>query len=257
MKQLLSRGTNGSSPYTAVRLTMQASGRRRLGELGMGAALRDPLVVYLGVLIAVCVGLALLGVRAGYGLGEPWAVFVLAGVAAVSVKQRVTIRNNTEASISLIPVLLAAVLFGPVAGMTVAAISNLGAFGAPYMRWAVWTCSSSITGAVAGLFAGATLSEASNRPTAYLTATALAAVAAELCEMAFLGLTLKLRGKSALDAVLTLAPVAVLSVLLYAPLVALLAIAYEESFATDVGPVLGTGTRGTAAVRRVPGGSCA
>ena len=39
---------------------------------------------------------------------------------------------------------------------------------------------------------------------------------------------MKLRGKSALDAVLNLAPVAFASVLLYAPLVALLAIAYEE-----------------------------
>ncbi len=225
MKQLLSRGTNGSSGYTAVRATMQAWRRR---ERRAGASLRDPVVVYLGALIAACAGLALLGVRAGYGISEPWAVVVLAGAAAVSVKQRVTIRKNTEASISLIPVLLAAVLFGPVAGMTVAAISNLGAFGAPYMRWAVWTCSSSITGAVAGLVAGATLSETSNQLTAYLIATALAAVAAELCETAFLGLTLKLRGKSAVDAVVNLAPVAFASVLLYAPLVALLAIAYEE-----------------------------
>jgi putative nucleotidyltransferase with HDIG domain len=207
---------------------MQGWASRRLLKRSVRATLRDPVVVYLGVLIAVCAGLVVLGSRAGYGIGEPWAVLILAGAAAVSVKQRVTIRKNTEASISLIPVLLAAVLFGPVAGMAVAAISNLGAFGAPYMRWAVWTCSSSITGAVAGFVAGATLSGTSNRPTAYLVATALAAVAAELCEMAFLGLTLKLRGKSALDAVLNLAPVASASVLLYAPLVALLAIAYEE-----------------------------
>jgi putative nucleotidyltransferase with HDIG domain len=184
--------------------------------------------MYLVALVALCCGLALLAIGAGYGLGEVWAVAVLAAAAAVSEKQRVTIRKDTEASISLIPILFAAVLFGPVAGMIVAAVSNLGAFCAPYMKWAVYTCSHSVTGAVAGFVAAATLTQTSNRPVAYLVATVLAAVAAELCETAFFGLTIRMRGKNPIEAVINLAPVAFASVLLYAPLVAVLVIAYER-----------------------------
>ena len=99
---------------------------------------------------------------------------------------RLTIGKDTEASISLIPILFAAVLFGPLAGMLVAAVSNLGAFCAPYMRWAVYTCSQSITGAIAGFVrCGSIVRLRQVSLLAYLLATALAAVAAELCEMAF------------------------------------------------------------------------
>jgi putative nucleotidyltransferase with HDIG domain len=197
-------------------------------ETTVAVVLRDPVIVYLGVLIIACVGLATLSIVAGYGVGELWAVLVLAAAAAVSEKQRVTIGKDTEASISLIPILFAAVLFGPVAGMIVGAVSNLGAFCSPYMKWAVYTCSHSITGAIAGFVAIATLTDTSSQPLDYLLATALAAVAAELCETAFFGLTMRMRGNNTVEAVAKLAPVAFASVLLYAPLVALLVIAYEE-----------------------------
>ena len=186
------------------------------------------MVVYLSILIAVCALLASLSLHAGYGVGEPWAVLVLAAAAAVSERQRVRIGQDTEASISLIPILLAAVLFGPLAGMVVAGMSYLGAFCDPYMRWAVYTCSHSITGAIAGFVAAATLVDSSNHSAVYLLATVLAAVAAEVCETAFLGLTMRLRGKDMVEAVKQLAPVAFASVLLYAPVVALLVIAYEQ-----------------------------
>jgi putative nucleotidyltransferase with HDIG domain len=228
MKQLLSRGTNGSSGYTAVRAALQGRGWVGWSPKAVIGHLRNPMSIYLGVLMALCAVLASLSVRAGYGVGELWAVLVLAAAAAVSEKQRVTIGKNTEASISLIPILFAAVLFGPVAGMIVGAVSNLGAFCSPYMRWAVYTCSHSITGAIAGFVAAAALADSSNEPLAYLVATALAAVAAELCETAFFGLTMRMRGNNSVAAVTQLAPVAFASVLLYAPLVALLVIAYEE-----------------------------
>ena len=225
MKQLLSRGTNGSSGYTPLLARMQDTSKP---TATVRAWVREPVVVYLGILIAVCALLVSLSLHAGYAVGEPWAVLVLAAAAAVSERQRVPIGQDTEASISLIPILLAAVLFGPLAGMVVAAVSYLGAFGAPHMKWAVYTCSHSITGAVAGFVAAATLADTSNRSVALLLATALAAVAAEVCETAFFGLTMRLRGKDTVEAVKQLAPVAFASVLLYAPLVALLVIAYEQ-----------------------------
>jgi putative nucleotidyltransferase with HDIG domain len=228
MKQLLSRGTNGSIGYTGARGGLQALRRGRPFKASVMAALRDPVTIYLVVLIATCVALAAVSVGAGYGIGEPWAVLVLAAAAAVSERQRVTIGKDTEASISLIPILFAAVLFGPVAGMIVAAVSNLGAFYAPYMKWAVYTCSRSITGSIAGFIASAALAEGSNRSLDYLVATVLAAVAAELSETTFFALTMRMRGKNTIEAVAKLAPVAFASLLLYAPLVAVLVIAYEQ-----------------------------
>ncbi len=58
MKQLLSRGTNGSSGYTAVRTALQGVERTRRAR-AIVAFLRDPMIVYLGVLIAMCAVLAL------------------------------------------------------------------------------------------------------------------------------------------------------------------------------------------------------
>jgi putative nucleotidyltransferase with HDIG domain len=228
MKQLLSRGTNGTSGYTAPAVDLQDLVRARSIGAAISATVRDPVRIYFGALLVACAALASLGLGAGYGIGEPWAVAVLAAAAAVSEKQRVAIGIDTEASISLIPILFAAVLFGPVAGMVVGAVSNLGAFCSPYMKWAVYTCSHSISGAIAGFVAAATLADTSNQPLAYLLATGLAAVAAEVCETAFFALTMRMRGYNTVEAVADLAPVAFASVLLYAPLVALLVIAYEE-----------------------------
>ena len=116
----------------------------------------------LGALAAAAITISALAIAAGYGLGNIWAIGVLAIAAAVSERQRVWIGNNTEASISLIPILFAAVLFGPLAGMVVAAVSNLGLFQSPYMKWAVYTCSRSITGGIAGFCAAGASSVASS-----------------------------------------------------------------------------------------------
>lgn len=228
MRELLSRGTNGKSGYTPVGAALQGLRQAKTVEHSLASAFGDPVTVYLGALIALAAGLAAMSVRAGYGVGDLWAVLALAAAAAVSEKQRVTIGKDTEASISLIPILFAAVLFGPLAGMIVAAVSNLGAFCAPYMKWAVYTCSHSITGALAGFVAAAALTLTSNELLGYLAATAVAAVAAEAAETCFFGLTMRMRGKDPVSGVAALAPVAFASVLLYAPLVALLAVAYEQ-----------------------------
>ena len=59
-----------------------------------------------------------------------------------------------EESISLLPTLFAAIVFGPLAAMLVAAASMIGAFGPPYLKWATYTCTRALTGAATGLAAG-------------------------------------------------------------------------------------------------------
>jgi hypothetical protein len=155
MSELLSRGTNGTRGYTPEGGRMQGSVfpfRRRL-QLVAGE-LRGVMGAYLAVLCAADAALAVVGVRTKHSLGELWVVGVLALAAAISERQRVPIGRNSWASISLIPILFAAVLFGPLAAMAVAAVSWLGAFEAPYMKWAVYTACAPITGAQEGRWVG-------------------------------------------------------------------------------------------------------
>jgi hypothetical protein len=74
-------------------------------------------------------------------------------VAFLAERQCVAIGANTEMSISVLPILFAAVVFGPVAAMIVSACSLVGEFGRPYTRWIVWTSSRALFGAFAGLCA--------------------------------------------------------------------------------------------------------
>jgi putative nucleotidyltransferase with HDIG domain len=199
---------------------------RRLGH--SFRELRSPMGVYLAALALAATSLAFVAVKTGHGLGDIWAVVILGLAAALSERQRVPIGSNAWASISLIPILFAAVLFGPLAAMLVAAVSWLGAFEAPYMKWAVYTASASITGAFAGFAAGAAASLTSNELAGSVLATAGGAIVAEISEVSFVVLTMNLRGKSGLEAARVLTPLASASVLVYGPLIALLVAAYEQ-----------------------------
>src|SRR6516165_926068 len=149
--KLLFRGTNGRDVYTSSRVCAQAVNPQAGAAVGW---LRESsLQVYVGCLAVAAGGLAGLAWARGYGLGSPAAVAVLAVTAAIAETQRVWITRETEASISSIPTLFAAVLFGPIAALVVGAISNLGSFGRPYLKWGVFTCSRAIVGALSGFVA--------------------------------------------------------------------------------------------------------
>jgi putative nucleotidyltransferase with HDIG domain len=133
-----------------------------------------------------------------------------------------------ESSISNLPVLFAAVVLGPLPAMVVGASSMLGAFGWPYLRRATYGLTRALTGAVTGLVAAAAGGLVSSEVGAIAMATAIAGLAVESADFGFLSLTARLRGKEVQSIARVLLPVTLLSVPLYAPLVALLAIAYSE-----------------------------
>jgi putative nucleotidyltransferase with HDIG domain len=158
-----------------------------------------------------------------------WAIAGLALVAAAFETNSVRLSGRTESSIALLPVVFAAVLFGPAGAMFVAAASLVTDFRRPYMKWAVHTLSRSITGGATGV---ATLSAASfaENPIAKIAiATVAGAVVAEVLDMTFAILMYRIRkiGPAA-DVVRLVAPLAMAAVPLYAPLVAVLALAYNE-----------------------------
>ena len=171
----------------------------------------------------------LLLVHTGYGVESPWAVATLAAIAAVAERGRVRLNSTTELSISLLPMLFAAVAFGPLEAMIVGAASMLGGFRSPYMKWAVFTSSEALTGAGTALAAGLASSLADGSVETVFAATVVGAFAAQLLDTFFASMTLYLRGTGKVrDYAQTLLPVVVASVPLYTPVVAVLVIAYQD-----------------------------
>src|SRR5580765_2180178 len=152
---------------------------------------------YQTVLIAAVLGLTVAGIHRG--VGDVFAVIGLAAAAAVAERRRVRLDRSIEISISLLPTVFAAALFGPVAAMIVAACSLITEFplltrGVPYLKWGTWTCIRAIYAAVAAFAVTATWPLASSESGHLVVATATAAVVCECLDVAFGALTLKLRG---------------------------------------------------------------
>src|SRR3970282_849280 len=98
------------------------------------------LQVYLAGLVGAAALTAALLLLADRPVGTLWIIGALALAAAIAERASIRLTSTTEESISLLPTLFAAVLFGPLAAMVVGGVSNLGDFRAPYMKWAVYNC---------------------------------------------------------------------------------------------------------------------
>jgi HD superfamily phosphohydrolase YqeK len=187
---------------------------------------------------AVAVGL----IATGYTLESPWAVLALAVAAAVA--ERIGVRfdvaargltRTEEQSISLLPTLFAAVLFGPLAGGCVGAASMLGdpelvaprdPNRAPRLKWATYTSTRFLSGVTMGFAAQVVLSAVSSEFGGLVAASLVAAVMGEAMDVLFAALTARVRGRPIRDVMRTFIPVVLTSVPVYAPLVALLAFMY-------------------------------
>jgi len=201
---------------------------------------RTLLYVIALVLAASLTAIAL--VWAGYTFESPFAVLALcvAGAAAerISLRFAVTERGLTsteEHSVSQLPTLFAAVLFGPLAAGAVGAASMLGdpelvagrnPDRAPRLKWATYTSTRFISGAIMGLTAQAVLALVPSEFGQLIAASLLAAVMGEVLDVSFSSLTARIRGRPAREVVRSMTPVAITSAVVYAPIVALLAYMY-------------------------------
>ncbi len=168
-------------------------------------------------------------VSTGFGFGTPWAVLLLALVAAVAERGQVHLTKTTVGSISVLPTLFAAVLFGPVAGMVVGAASMIGEIGQPpYLKWLTYTSSRAIGGGVTGLAASYIVTLPSSHIVGIAVATTSGAVIGEGLSVLFAAIAARVRGRRFIDLARKLAPIVASSVPLYAPLVSLLVIAYRD-----------------------------
>jgi putative nucleotidyltransferase with HDIG domain len=187
------------------------------------------LKLYAGLLALVTIGLAMALVHGGVHLGgPPWAIALLAGIAVWAERQHVRITANTEMTVSVLPVLFAAVVYGPLAAMIVGAIGLSGDFKSPYTRWAIWASIRSLAGGLAGLAALMALSTSPSFGQLLLGVTA-AALTDAIVDACLGSMTVALRGSgSSLEFLRSLKPILLITVPFYAPVLALLVYAYQE-----------------------------
>ena len=201
------------------------------GLLKSDASVETPVALFALSLSVAALLLATALAFTGYPLGNLWAIAALSGAAMIAERGKIELNNATEASISLFPQLIAAVLFGPLAAMIVAVASVLAVFPRPYVRWLSYASGRSIGAAFAGLVAFQFQIEGShNSPTRIALATVGAVLTAQASDVAFGAVLFRLRGHgNPLSLLRTLGPLLVTALPLYAPVVALLVVGYRLS----------------------------
>jgi putative nucleotidyltransferase with HDIG domain len=165
---------------------------------------------------------------AGYGFGNWFAVPALAVVAALGERDHITLRDQLTVSISLLPAIFAAVLFGPLAAMVVFGASAVF-IDFPVAGRICYVGTRAITGAMA---AGAVAVVAPLFPHGTgqtVAAAAAAATVAELADTALSAITVSLRGVTSWREVVgDSIPVIAASVPFYSSAVAILALSYKN-----------------------------
>ena len=196
------------------------------------AGLSTPVLAYLAAVVVTALGLAACLILLGEGLGgNAVAVLGLAFVSAYAERGSITLRGHLTVSISLLPAIFAAVLFGPLAAMIVFGASGLSiAF--PWAGRIAYVGSRSIIGALAAGAVALVSIFMNGGAGETVVAAAAAALVAEVADAGFASFTYWLRGHGhwivvARDSL----PVIAASVPFYSFAVAVLAISY-----TDISP---------------------
>jgi putative nucleotidyltransferase with HDIG domain len=186
--------------------------------------------IFAGGLTALAVGGVALGL-ATHGLGRWQVLVVLGAVAWIAEGRAMPVTQKLELSVSFIPIVLAAVLFGPAAGGLVGLAGMLGDRRGPWERFAIWASSRSLAGVVAGwaaLWVGDTIGRSTLLEVLAVTlAAAIGYVSIDLLSTMVVG---HLRGIMTPRQVWEqLRAAESLTMALYTPLTALYAYAYQGS----------------------------
>jgi putative nucleotidyltransferase with HDIG domain len=214
---------------TAPRVYNPNGGYTRALAFGKNQLPLTPLHAYATVLAGAAGVLALGVVGHGSSVGAPlWSLAVLGGLAIAAERLTVRVSATTEMSVSVLPLLFAAVIYGPLAAMIVGAIGVLADFRAPYLRWMIWTSTRVLSAGLAGLAAMAVSTDSSTL--SGLFSAVFAAALVEVVTDAILGsLTLVIRGRATFhEFVWCVRPILLATVPLYTPVVVLLGYAYVE-----------------------------
>jgi putative nucleotidyltransferase with HDIG domain len=201
----------------------------RFKQISHPSGVQDSQLIYglaLALLVAASGLMAFLLVLDFASSAPLWVLAALGATAALAERQGVRVDSHTHTSVSVLPVLLAAVVFGPIDAMTVAFCALLPYFRAPLLRWSIWTCSRVLVAGVAGLIASGFLASEVTLP-AILVAVTLASLAEGLGDALLTSVTVEVRHRGAFRPTFgTLLRVLALTGPLHVPVVAGLAYAY-------------------------------
>jgi putative nucleotidyltransferase with HDIG domain len=178
--------------------------------------------VLFGASVATVSALALYG----YGLPPIWAALVVAVVATVAERQSIYVTDKVNHSVSLLPLVFSAVVFGPLGAFAVAAISNIWDLRDSRLKWCVYTPIRGLTASAASVAAWTLVPD----PTSfgkYLVASLVAAAAYLAAECALVGMTARVRRGSVPEVLREIGASSGLTVPLYVPVVALFAYGYH------------------------------
>jgi putative nucleotidyltransferase with HDIG domain len=147
--------------------------------------------------------------------------------AFVAERRTVRLSPRAEVSVSFLPIVLAAVIYGPVAAVCVSVASLLLECRRPYARWLIWTSSRSIAAGCAGIVAIA-VDGSNNHSFSRLAAAVAAATLVEQGGDFLLGsVVARLRGGT-LPEIGRVASTVLVTIPLYTPITTLLVYTYRE-----------------------------
>jgi putative nucleotidyltransferase with HDIG domain len=162
----------------------------------------------------------------GYRLPHVWALFVLGAVAAAAERQTVAVNDHTEYSVAFLPLVFAAVAFGPLGGFAVGVLSTALDLPKSPLKWSVYTPIRGLETAAAGLV----VVKLFPHPTGfgqYLLASLVGSMVVLVVDGFFNAATVFVRGKDPLAHLRTVASLWWITVPLYVPLLTLFVYAYH------------------------------
>jgi putative nucleotidyltransferase with HDIG domain len=162
------------------------------------------------------------------GLQAPaWAIIALGAFSMLAERQPVRVSANLEITVSVLPVVFAAVAFGPLEAMLVGALGLLATFESPYIRWLTWTSTRALAAGLSGMAAAAVLSGSSTGE--LLAAVLIAVFVLEAIDAGLAALVVAIRRSGDYVGFLKLLrPILMGSIPLYVPVILLLVYAYEQ-----------------------------
>ena len=177
--------------------------------------------------VAAC-GLAVGLLVAGESFGSAIGVLLLGAFSMLAEKRSVRIGSNVEVSVSVLPIIFGAVVFGPLAAMAIGAIGILADLRPPYVRWLTWTSWKAISSGLAGVAATLVLAGDSSLVRLFL-AISIAVIVESCVDAVIGGVVVSIRRTGDFFSfVRQLRPVILGAVPLYAPVILLLVYAYDQ-----------------------------
>jgi putative nucleotidyltransferase with HDIG domain len=159
--------------------------------------------------------------------GPLWPLAILTISAFVAERQSVRLSPRAEVSVSFLPIVLAAVIYGPVAAICVSVASLLLECRRPYARWFIWTSSRSIAAGCAGIVAVAVDGPNSHSFGRLAAAVAAATLVEQGGDFLIGSVVARLRGGT-LPEIRRIASTVLVTMPLYTPITALLVYTYRE-----------------------------